>query len=114
MHIYEINKKEFAKRKNKKSWEKLIPYFPLIWHGPYRKRRPQQFFVAAGKCLPNRCLETIGVYIVRPTNNIENDASNIASIVACIRCSANVFTEPLPSNDRGNIRTDTETDERGL
>jgi hypothetical protein len=25
-----------------------------------------------------------------------------------------VFTEPLPSNDRGNIRTDTETDERGL
>jgi hypothetical protein len=29
----------------------------------------------------------------------ENDAS-INSIVACISCSGNVFTEPLPSNDR--------------
>jgi hypothetical protein len=29
---------------NKKSWEQLIPYFPLVRHRPYRKRRVQQFF----------------------------------------------------------------------
>jgi hypothetical protein len=28
----------------------------------YRKRRLQQFFVAAGKCLPSRCLATAGGY----------------------------------------------------
>jgi hypothetical protein len=42
----------------KKFLEELIAYFPLIPHGPHRKRQP-------------------------------------------IRCSGNVFTEPLPCNDRG-------------
>jgi hypothetical protein len=51
---------------NKKFWEELIAYFPLI-HQPHRKRRVQQFFY----------------YCV------------------CICCRGNVFTEPLPSNDRG-------------
>jgi hypothetical protein len=29
---------------NKKFWEELTAYFPLIRHGPHRKRRLQQFF----------------------------------------------------------------------
>jgi hypothetical protein len=44
-----------------------MAYFPLIRHGPHRKRRVKQVFY----------------YCV------------------CIRCCGNVFSEPLPSNDRG-------------
>jgi hypothetical protein len=33
--------------------EEWTAYFPLIRHGPHRKRRLQQFFVAAGTYLPN-------------------------------------------------------------
>jgi hypothetical protein len=29
---------------NKKLWQEPIAYFPLIWHGPHRKRRVLQFF----------------------------------------------------------------------
>jgi hypothetical protein len=61
---------------NKKLWEKLIAYFPLILHGPHRKRRLQQFFVAPGTCLASRCLATVrgdikkhrlmgGIHVVR-------------------------------------------------
>jgi hypothetical protein len=32
---------------------------PSTRHGPYRKRRLQQFLVAARTCLPGRCLATI-------------------------------------------------------
>jgi hypothetical protein len=35
-------------------------------------------------------------------DRIENDAANNSSVVACIHCHRNVFTEPLPSNDRGD------------
>jgi hypothetical protein len=49
---------------NKKFWEELMAYFPLIRDGPYRKRRPQtillmlRVFVATGTCIPSRCLAT--------------------------------------------------------
>jgi hypothetical protein len=39
-------------KKNSTFWEELIAYFPLIQHGPHRKRRLQQFFVAAGMYVP--------------------------------------------------------------
>jgi hypothetical protein len=52
--------------KNKKFWEDLIAYFPLIRYGPHIKRL-QQFSYC--------CVS--------------------------IRCSGNVFTEPLPSKERG-------------
>jgi hypothetical protein len=52
---------------NKKFWEELIAYFPLIRHGSHRKWRVQQFLYSC----------------------------------VWIRCRCNVFTEPLPSNDRG-------------
>jgi hypothetical protein len=57
---------------NKKFWEELISYFPMIRRGPHIKWRVQRFFYS--------CL--------------------------CIHCRGNVFTEPLPSNDKGiNIHT---------
>jgi hypothetical protein len=40
----------------------------------------------------------LSVDTTRNTN--KNDAINNSSIVACIRCRGNVFTEPLPSSDR--------------
>jgi hypothetical protein len=91
---------------SKKFWEELIAYFPLIRHGPHRKRRLQQFFVAAGTSLPSCYLATIDGYVYTPTDSpwydtdrIENDASNNSSIIARIRCRGNVFTEPLPSTE---------------
>jgi hypothetical protein len=35
-------------------------------------------------------------------------------IFACIRCRGKVLTEPLPSNDRRDMHTDTQTDRRDL
>jgi hypothetical protein len=45
-----------------------IAYFPLIRHESHRKRRLQQFFVAARTCLPSRYLAAIGE-IHRPTDS---------------------------------------------
>jgi hypothetical protein len=53
-------------------------------------------------CITNRLL----FYTTRAA---KKDAPNNLSIVLCIRCCGNVFTEPLLSND-----TDTETDGRDL
>jgi hypothetical protein len=39
---------EWISKVNKKLWEELIAYFPLILHRPHRKWRLQQFFIAAG------------------------------------------------------------------
>jgi hypothetical protein len=54
----------------KKFKEVLIAYFPLIRHGPHRKRRLQQFFIAVGKSLPSFYLATIGGYTDRPTDSL--------------------------------------------
>jgi hypothetical protein len=42
--------------KNKKFLEELIVYFPLIWHGPHRKRRVQQFFYSCMYPLSRECV----------------------------------------------------------
>jgi hypothetical protein len=47
-------------KRNRKFWEELIAYYPLIRQGLQRKYL-QQMFAAAGTCLPCRCLATIGV-----------------------------------------------------
>jgi hypothetical protein len=54
-HLYQRCKTTpCCKRKcKKKFWEELMAYFPLIRHGLHRKRRLQQYFVAAGMSLPN-------------------------------------------------------------
>jgi hypothetical protein len=41
-------------------------------------------------------------------------ASNNSFIVASILCHGLAFSEPLPSNERRNTHTDTETDGRDL
>jgi hypothetical protein len=46
-----------------------MAYFPLILHGPHRKRRLQQFFVAAGTTLPSCFPAAIGGYTDRPTDS---------------------------------------------
>jgi hypothetical protein len=39
---------------------------------------------------------------------IKYGASNNSSMVTCVRCRGNVFTKPLPSNDKEHIHTDTD------
>jgi hypothetical protein len=51
-----------------KFWEEIIVYFSLIRHGLRRKRRLQQFFVAAETYLPSCYLATIGGYRDRFTD----------------------------------------------
>jgi hypothetical protein len=46
--------------KNKKFWEELIAYFPLIRHGPHTKRGVQQFFYCCMCCSGNVFTEMIG------------------------------------------------------
>jgi hypothetical protein len=107
---------------NKKFWEELITYFSLIQHGSYRKWCLQQFFVATGTCLPRHCLATIGGYTQTDPYTLrwydmdftENDTSNNSSIAACICCCGNVFTELLPSNNKGDTHRHTRTDGRDL
>jgi hypothetical protein len=41
----------------------------LIRHGRHRKQRLQQLFIAAGTCLPSRCLPKIRGYTDRPTDS---------------------------------------------
>jgi hypothetical protein len=41
-------------------------------------------------------------------DSIENYGSNNSSIVVCIRCHGNAFTEPLLSTDRRDTHTDTQ------
>jgi hypothetical protein len=107
-----------------KFWEELIAYFPLI-HGPQRKRRLQQFFAAAGTSLPSCYLATMRGYTDRPTGP---RVQQVFYIVACIRWSGNVFSDPLPSingrihfielllphDDRRDRHIDKQTDGRDL
>jgi hypothetical protein len=45
---------------------------------------------------------------------IENDASKNSSLVRVFVAAGNVFTKPLPSNEREDKHTDTPTDGREL
>jgi hypothetical protein len=46
--------------------------------------------------------EVLIVYFPRyDTNRTENDAANNSSIVTSVCFPGNIFTEPLPSNNRG-------------
>jgi hypothetical protein len=86
------------RKKNKKFWDELLAYFPSIRHGPQRKRRLQQSFVAGGPCLPSCYLPTIGRYTEKHT---DRRFHIFFYCCVCIRCRGDVHAEPLPSNDRG-------------
>jgi hypothetical protein len=77
----------------KKFSEVQIAWFPLIRHGPRRKRRQHQFFVAPGTSLSSCYLATVRVYT--------DTRSTIISVVAFNRCHGNVFTKPLRGWERG-------------
>jgi hypothetical protein len=51
---------------NQRFWEELIAYFPLIRHGPHRKRLLQQSFVSAEKSSPSCYLAMIEGYTDTP------------------------------------------------
>jgi hypothetical protein len=71
---------------NKKFWEEIIAYFPLIRHGPHWKRRVQQFFY----CCVCICYRGNGYTEPLPSSD------------------RGIYTTPLPSNDRGiHIQTNT-------
>jgi hypothetical protein len=73
--------------------EELIPVFPLIRHGPHRKRRVRQFRVAAGNCLPSRHLATVRGHTERPTDSpLIRRVQHFFYCCVCVRCSDNFFT----------------------
>jgi hypothetical protein len=63
---YSSRQPDMRQYSNKKFWEELIAYVPLIRHEPYRKRRVKQFFYCCvcircgGNFIPSRCVATIG------------------------------------------------------
>jgi hypothetical protein len=57
--------------------------------GPHRKQRLQQFFAAAGNSLPG--------YLATMRASTDTRVE-----FCCIRRSGNVFTKPLPSNERSD------------
>jgi hypothetical protein len=92
----------------------------LMRHGPHRKRH-KQFNVAARMSLSSCYLATTEGHTVRPTDSAlirhgphKKCQSYNSSIVECIRCHGNVFTEPLPNKERRDIHRDTQTDGRYL
>jgi hypothetical protein len=89
---------------------------------PPSKRRLQQFFFAAWTSLPSRYLAALGGYTDRPTDSplVRHEPRRklrVQHFFYC-RCIAKKggmhFTELLPSNDRRDTYTDTQTDERYL
>jgi hypothetical protein len=109
-HTLEFQGKKIY-RLNKKFWEELIIYFPLIPRGPHRKWHLQQFFVAMGMSLLSYCLAMIGGYIDRSTRHVRPtiplllhvfNATGTCLPSHCLAMKRGIhFTEPLPSNDKG-------------
>jgi hypothetical protein len=64
-----IEMKDKLINKHKKFWEELIAYFPLIRHGPHRKRT--RCLAVIRELLPSRWVATIGV-IHRHTHTESN------------------------------------------
>jgi hypothetical protein len=50
---------------NKKFWDELIAYFPLIRHGPHRKQCAQQFLYC---CMCSRCRNNVFTELLHSNN----------------------------------------------
>lgn len=78
----------------------------MIWHGSHTKLYHQQFFVAAGMCLPRQWPAMIGGYINRAKDSLLiwhglYGKQCLQQFFYCsIYCPGNVSTEPMPSNCR--------------
>jgi hypothetical protein len=55
--------------KIKKFWEELIFHFSMLWHGPYANNNVRVAPCVFVACLSNRCLEKLGVYTYRQTED---------------------------------------------
>jgi hypothetical protein len=73
--------------KNKKFWEEFNACFPLILHGPHRKRR----VVAAGTSVRS---------YYRAAIEGDTDLQKRPTILPMLHVFVAVGTEPLPSNER--------------
>jgi hypothetical protein len=80
-------------RTNKKFWEELIAYFPLITRTAYRKM-PRKMF----RCRGNVLTELLPSNDRSKHRQTHRHTSNDTSIVGYIYCRWNVFFEPLPSH----------------
>jgi hypothetical protein len=97
---------KIERRKNERikrsTWEELMAYSPLIRHGPHRKQRLQQLFVAAETSLPSRCIATIRGYAQKDPQtphwydrpHRKRRAQQFFHSCVCICCRGNVCTEP--------------------
>jgi hypothetical protein len=108
---------------SKKFWEELIAYFPFIRHGSNRKRLLHQFFITTGRSLPSCYIASIRGYTdthrhTRPTVLLllhEFVAAGKCLPSRCLATKGGIhFIEPLPSNDKSDTHTDTQTDEKDL
>jgi hypothetical protein len=97
--------------------EELIVYFLLLRHGPHRKQRLQHFFVAGGMSLESCYIATTRGYSDTPIDT-RPTILLLLRVLPRERCLATKgeiqFTEPLPSNDRRDTHTDTQTGGRNL
>jgi hypothetical protein len=64
---------------NKKFWEELNAYSPLIPYRQHGRWRVQQFFVATGTCLPSRYLATVSGVM-----HMQTDRSPLGSLFHCV------------------------------
>jgi hypothetical protein len=87
---------------NKKFWEGLIVYFPLIRQGPYRKRHVQHLFVAAGMSLLSFRLSTIGKYTDRCTDarvsQFINNGSGFQRLIRRFTCTQTAWKSHKPTS----------------
>jgi hypothetical protein len=73
-----------SKKYNKKFWEELIAYFPLIRHGLHRKR-----------------------------NKYVNTHRQQSDLIIYTRSCGGFFTEPLPINDKGTFTEPLLSNDKG-
>jgi hypothetical protein len=77
-----------------KKFVQKIAYFPEAYHNRNSRNLPSCYLATTGGYTDTRI--------------------QISSIVACVRCPGNVFTEQLPSNERRDTYTGTQSDGRDL
>jgi hypothetical protein len=105
MYTWKTSKWKYDKERNKKFWEGLITYFPLIQHTPHRKWHVQQFFYC---CMCDQCHGN--VFNKQLPSNLATAYEWLGGILllfVSIHCRRNVFTELLPSNDGGGMHIQT-------
>jgi hypothetical protein len=90
---------------NKKFREELLAYFPFKQHGPRRKLRLQQLFVAAGMRLTSYWFATIREYTEKPTDVPSRSRSSAPLTLFITNRSAEAQTGAENGAERCKIST---------